>query len=419
LAALGLRVGYLLAIDGNDDGRFYDWIFYRAEARALADGHGFVEPGLNGNPPVDAKPAADHPPLFAMILAPVARLTDGSDFAMRLVNCLIGAFGVILIGFLGREVVDETTGLLAAGFAALYPNLWVNDALIMPESLGIVIVTAALFLTYRLLREPSIPIAAALGAVIGLGVLTRGELTLLGPVLCIPAAIVAFADDRRRQLYAVGAIVAAAGLLVMPWVAYNMTRFERPVFVSTNFDLNLLGSSCPDAYSGPHKGSLGFCTFLKFPETGDQSVAAAAQRQQAIDYIKDHLSAYPEVVAARIGRTWSLYRPLDALDVGEAEGRPPGVTAAGLVAFYLLGALAIAGVIVARKQRIRIWPLLMPALVVTAAMLVSYGQVRYRTSAEPTVVVLAAIGAVALWRRLRTTGAARPGPAAGPLASPG
>jgi hypothetical protein len=42
------------------------------------------------------------------------------------------------------------------------------------------------------------------------------------------------------------------------------------------------------------------------------------------------------------------------------------------------------------RRRAILWPLLVPPVIVTASMLVSYGQVRHRVICEPIVVVLAA-----------------------------
>jgi hypothetical protein len=207
-------------------------------------------------------------------------------------------------------------------------------------------------------------------------------------------------DWRRRLQLVVVALVTVAAL-VGPWVAYNMTRFERPVLISTNFDLNLAGSSCPDAYRGPKIGDLGFCTFLQVPAGADESVVATTYRRQALDYIEGHWSEYPTVVAARIGRTWSVFRPLDGLDIGTAEGRPRWVTMLGLIAYYPLMLLAIAGVVIRRRNHQQVWQVLLLPAIVTVSMLVSYGQPRYRVSAEPVIVVLAAVAIVSASRRLR------------------
>jgi 4-amino-4-deoxy-L-arabinose transferase-like glycosyltransferase len=418
LGAFGLRVGYTLTVTGTEH-YVYDWIFYRGEARALAQGYGFVEPRAFGHArPATMQPAADHPPLLSIVLAPIAKLSLDDDTPMRVFNCILGALGVALIGLLGREIGGDDVGIAAAGIAALYPNLWVNDALIMPESLTVVVATAALLLALRFKRKPTTAGAAAVGAVCGIAALTRSELVLLVPALCIPAVLLLRDVARKQRIRLLLVALLAVAVVVGPWIGYNQTRFERPVLISTNFDLNLLGSSCPDVYHDPYLGMLGFCTFLKIPPGKDASEGAAIERKQALSYIRDNLRNYPTIVAARIGRTWSLYRPLDGEAVGEAEGRPSWVTILGLIAYYPLLLLAIAGVQILRRRRASVWQLLVLPAVVTASMLVSYGQTRYRVSAEPIIVVLAAVALVALASSLRARRSAGTGSITAPARLP-
>ena len=47
----------------------------------------------------------------------------------------------------------------------------------------------------------------------------------------------------------IGAAVGASVLVVAPWVVYNMTRFDEPMFLSTNDGLALAGSNCDPVYS--------------------------------------------------------------------------------------------------------------------------------------------------------------------------
>ena len=70
------------------------------------------------------------------------------------------------------------SGLLAAAIAVVYPNLWINDSLVMSESLAILIVAGALVVALDFDRRPSPVRAIALGGLVGLGALTRSEILL-------------------------------------------------------------------------------------------------------------------------------------------------------------------------------------------------------------------------------------------------
>ncbi|MGQ0804411.1 MAG: ArnT family glycosyltransferase, partial [Actinomycetota bacterium] len=396
IVGLGIRVAYVVGAKLDEGTNIGDQIFYNAAANRLAWGDGFVEPFDPHPPPLlGSDPAADHPPLTILVLTPVSLLTHDSPNAHRFTMVAFGTATIVLIGLLARQLAGERAGLIAAGIAAINPNLWVNDGLIMSESLSALVVTVALFLTYRFLRTPSLKLALWLGLVCGLAALTRAELVLLVPFLLVPATLLARPTDRRLRLRLAAAGTGVALAVMLPWVAYNMSRFDGPVYLSTNDGIALLGSNCETVYLGEDTG-LTDLNCLKGNPPGDQSVDSRIYRDRALDYMSEHKGRAVVVTMARVGRTWSLFRPLDMLDYNEGEARERWVTSLGLVAFYPLLLLAVYGVVVARRRRITQWPLLVPIAIVTIASAATYGQTRFRVPAEPSLVVLGAIGLAAL-----------------------
>ena len=133
------------------------------------------------------------------------------------------------------------------------------------------------------------------------------------------------------------------------------------------------------------------------PPPGDQSQVSSVYRKAAFTYISDHKSRLPVVVAARIGRTWGLFRPFDMVAFNVGEGRERWVTRLGILAYYptLIAAIG-GGVVLWRRRRWReLYALLVPAAAVTVGVAVTYGQTRFRAAAEPSLAILAAVGAVA------------------------
>ena len=123
-------------------------------------------------------PGAEHPPLTSLYLTPWS-LGHGDGVPwQRFGITLVGAAAVFVIGLLGDRFAGPRVGLLAAGIAAVYPNLWINDSLVMSESLAVLIVAAALVVALDFDRQPSGWRAVALGALAGLGALTRAEIAL-------------------------------------------------------------------------------------------------------------------------------------------------------------------------------------------------------------------------------------------------
>jgi len=400
-----------------------DEIFYNSEANYVADGHGFNEPfAALTNPGEKSPPAADHPPLTLFVLAPVSWLTDHAPLSWvikeplhdhvrehRYTMVLLGTLVVALVGLLGRRVGGEKVGLVAAAIAALSPNIWVNDGLVMSETITVLTVTAALLGALWWCDRPSWRRAAVVGLVCGLAALARVEFALLVPLLAVvvacslpqPWAV------RRKQAFVA---VAAALVVIAPWVGFNLARFHDPTFVSTNDGLTLAGANCDAVYQGSATGfwSLGCAAD---PPPGDQSQVASALRHRGLAYMKDHASRLPLVVLARVGRTWSLFRPADMVKFNTGEDREEWVTRLGLIVYYPTLLLAIGGAMVLWRRRARdaLWVLIVPAIIVTLNTVVTYGQTRFRAGAEPSLALLAAVGAVAVVGRVRARVRARAG----------
>jgi 4-amino-4-deoxy-L-arabinose transferase-like glycosyltransferase len=395
-AALLLRVGYVLTVTQHDD-NFYDATFYELQARSLANGDGFedVVPFTHG-------PNADHPPLTSIVLAPAA-LAPGDDdsdrLLMRFEMVLVGLAVVVLVGLLGRAVAGERAGLLAAAIAAVYPNLWMNDGLLMSETLAALATTAVLLLAYRVVRERSIGMSLALGAVCGLAALVRAELALLVVLVAVPAIWVSTREDAADRWKGIGAALGAAAVVVAPWVGFNLARFEEPTFLSTGDGPVLIGANCDDTYGGDNVGLWLISCFPEESPPGDQSEVSRRLRDDAWQYIQDHPADLPVVAAARLGRLVALYDPVGTVEYSEGEGRPAWASWLGLATFLVLVALAVVGGRALRRRSVRIWPLLAPVWLVLVSAVIFYGLPRFRVPLEPTVVVLGAVGIAALLAR--------------------
>jgi len=427
--AFGIRVAYvaiakagpcpLVLADGTRVGSSPskclrgDELFYNAEANYLAAGHGFNEP-LSAfiHPGVPPPSAADHPPLTVIVLAPVSWLVEHPpaswfikeslhDHAreQRYAMVVLGTFLVALVGLLGRRVGGDTVGLVAAAIAAVSPNIWVNDGLVMSETLTALTVVAAMWGALWWRDRPSWRRAVAVGAVCGLAALARVEFVLLVPLVAIAVAASLPQPWSVRWKQALVALVAA--LVVMaPWVGFNLARFRDPTFLSTNDGLTLAGANCDAMYHGPATGFWTLQSCADDPPPGDQSQVASAFRHRGLEYMKDHASRVPLVILARLGRTWSLFRPADMVTLNTGEDREEWVTRLGLVAYYPTLLLAIGGAVVLWRRRARdaLWVLLVPVIIVTLNTVVSYGQTRFRAGAEPSLALLAAVGIAAIGR---------------------
>jgi 4-amino-4-deoxy-L-arabinose transferase-like glycosyltransferase len=392
---LGVRLFYVLAVTRHENSKVYDDLYYSLQSFELSTGHFF--PFLFGH-----GPDAAHPPLTALAITPATYFfgLPSGDTPQRLTMAGLGAVVVLLVGLLGRALAGPRVGLLAAAVAAVYPNMWIPNGIIMSETLTMLVMALVLLGAYRLLRSPTWINAVLLGLGCGVEILVRAELVLVVPFLLVPAAVTARdASWRRRIAYAAVGVVVA-GLVVGPWVGRNLASFRDTTVFSTGQGPLLLGANCPQTYSGPGLGSWSLGCSIDVPSSTDQSVESTRQYNAAERYMENHLSRVPIVALARAGRVWDVYEPLQMLDVDVNEGRPVDAAFAGLLSYYVLLPFAVLGVVVLRRRRVPMWPLLVIAGIVTVVAATGYGQVRFRAEFEVPLVVLAAVGAAAIGGRL-------------------
>jgi 4-amino-4-deoxy-L-arabinose transferase-like glycosyltransferase len=365
---------------------------YLGQANLLARGKGFIEP-LVYAATHHAQPTAKLPPLYIMLMALCSLVGFKSFLAHRIWSAIIGASAVGLAAVVGRDLAGRRVGLLAAVIVAVYPNIWMSDALGLSETLTPILVLLVLWAAYRLQRRPTPAAAAWLGAAIGLAALGRDELVLLAPLVLLPLAIGSRTRSwttRGRLLLAGGAACAA---LLGPWVGYNLTRFTHPVFITDRLGSALATANCDEAWHrNPGYWSFRCVLSAESGVHGDETVLDAAGERRALTYIDDHLGGLPVVEAERLGRTFAVYQivPQIHLDVF-VEGRPKWWAYAGLVMYYALVGLAVPGALLLRRRGTIIYPLLALVADVVITVLLTYGQTRFRAALEPALVLLAAV----------------------------
>ena len=420
--ALAVRVAFVLVVNPTlpDPG---DATAYHLLANNLAGGHGYIRP-FDFKILHVSRPTAEYPPLFPALLSVPSYLGAKSVDAQRLFLCFVGAGTVALIGFLGRRVGGPIVGLVAAAIAAVYPMLFLGEAVLMAECLFAFLVTAMLLLAYRAADAPTPLRFAALGLVIGLSALTRAEALLFAIVLVIPLALGIRSLATKRRILLAGVAAAVAVLTVLPWTIRNAARLHAFVPISNNIGTAVDGANCDLTYSGAQIG-LWRETFTTFGDAArrhsqaeacfegfdirrrdfDEAEVANFHRSSGVTYARRHLSRAPLVLAVRELRTWGLYAPRQQINFESLEGRPRSWQEVGTVMYWVLLPLAVAGAVVLVRRRARVWPLVSTAVVVSVTTALTYGQQRFRTAAEPAIVVLAAValGAVLARRRSRPT----------------
>lgn len=410
--ALIVRLGTLLVVaptrtDGGDP------LFYHSTANLLATGHGFPEP-LNFIAYQQWHASALHGPLYPLVLSISSRLGGTTYFDHKFLSLIIGTGVVALVGLVARRVAPEKyrnhVALLAMLLAAIYPNLWLVDGVMFPEGLMALCTTATVYAAYRWKdsRQQSQRYvwACAMGALVALAALARGEGLLLTVLLITPWILFRRELALRSRIKNIAVAALACLIVLAPWFIRNARSFEELVPLSTNGNELFVYANCDEAYSGKF---LGFWLFDCQEQlrregkdaTGDEAQKSLYWREQGFTYAKDHISELPKVVAARVGRQWELFRPWQNTEFAPIEGRNKNAARAGLVMYYALAAASLYGAWLIRKRRAGLLPLGALFINVTLTAMYAYGTTRFRVPAEPALCVLAAVGVFPLLSRVR------------------
>ncbi|MCA9971592.1 MAG: glycosyltransferase family 39 protein [Anaerolineales bacterium] len=158
-----------------------------------------------------------HPPLMPLLNGAVMRIFGEGLFTIRLFSLLFGLGTLAVTYALGRELYDAATGQLAAVLLMTFPLVLRLSTAALTDVQVTFFFTLAIYLAVRTLRAPSWGTDLLLGLVVGLGLLTKYTMVMVGPVL-----VLFFLINRRAWRlwyhYAVAALIA--GILIGGWFLY-------------------------------------------------------------------------------------------------------------------------------------------------------------------------------------------------------
>jgi 4-amino-4-deoxy-L-arabinose transferase-like glycosyltransferase len=391
-----------------------DAVSYHLTANIFADGLGFTEPfrylfGAVDSIPVEGKmievvtpighiePTAGHPPVWTLLLSVASFLGFTTVFEQQIFSILLGLPSIVLAGLVGRKISSERLGLIAASLTAAYTFIWINEGLLMAETCAITAAMACILAGLTFAENQNTRNALIFGSVGGLAALCRAELLIYLPFI---AAVILLNKKLswRVKILRYLSVGLAALLIISPWVIRNLYSFEENVFLSDGAGTVLVQANCDSTYYGQNLGywELKCGEPPPYGEDGellDESQRDIVVRERAFDYISEHKKRFITVVApARIGRMWGAYKPIEQLRLDVlADRRSLTISLIGFGQYLLLLPLSLMAIFKLwkkRKETLFIASAWIPIVTFTAAL--TFGNTRYRTAAETSLVILAA-----------------------------
>ena len=388
-------------------------------------------------------------PGFPLFLAMTRSLFGEWMLGTRLALCVVGTAACGLVYWLGRSLVCERVGLIAAGGAAVSPVMVAFTPLVLSETLfaaslvGSLIGMAALvrrhggFGTHyeqngrRELQSAGLrPLTPALtpdhvpvestrlageretrsrsvwdgaglavlsGVLIGVACYVRPSWLLAGPAFA--GLLVCWSP--RRPAAALHAVLLLCGLVgvLLPWGLRNQR-------VTGHLVLTTLWAG-PSLYDGLNPTATGDSDMTFYDRDNLQAQGMSEYevdrhyRREAWAFVRENPVRALQLGLIKLARFWS--------PVPNAEQfRSWPIRASVAASFIPLAALALIGAWRMRRER---WVLVLtlgPIFYFCALHIVFVSSLRYRLPAEYPLLVLAAVGANSIWRswRARSTRAA-------------
>jgi hypothetical protein len=389
-------------------------------------------------------PTAYFPPAFPYSLA-VVDLIDGHEAGgktavgpERIAQAVVGTVSVALIGLVALEAFGGGVALAAMGIAAVYPVFVELSGTLVAENLMLAFELASIWtaLRARRARRPAgvYGWVAATGVLTGLATLTHENAVLFLFPLGVAAWSLARARavggsrvPRRRGLRAGGAggagaggagragaarlvalLVLCTGAMIAPWTVRNAVELHHFVPVSDETGITLLGTyNATSAASRPvhYKWDL----FLKIPEF--HALAKAAPRydevqlsdklqSRALDYIRAHPFSPLDVAFHNTLRMFELEGSFAWHASYDAIGLPTRAAEIGVASFWVLLALAIAGLFTSVRREAPGWLWAFPVLYWLSIAFVNVETPRFREPIDPFLVLLAACAVATAARQL-------------------
>lgn len=226
---VGLAARLLPALLTIDLGIALDDMFqYDALAESIRLGQGFTWYG--------GIQTAARAPLYPLFLAVVYTLLGHSFAAARIVQALVGSLLPLVIYGVGRRMINDRVGLIAAWAVALYPMFLLYPLGLATENLFFLLVLLAVLLLIKAAETSSRLYYLLSGVVLGLTILTRsvisGFLVLLLPWLWF------YADRKREAIRNWILILLPVIALTIPWSIRNSLLYGEFVFVESSMGFN-------------------------------------------------------------------------------------------------------------------------------------------------------------------------------------
>jgi 4-amino-4-deoxy-L-arabinose transferase-like glycosyltransferase len=342
------------------------------------------------------------PPGYPLLLAAVYALSAGSLAAVRLVQAALSAATCWVVYAIGREAFGRQAGWVAAVLLAVYPGHVYMAWRLMAETPFALLIALAVLATQRAAAHGSLAAAAGAGLALGAATLFKSNLLLLAPLLALWLPL-AMPGSRRRRAAAVAAM-AGAGALVLAALplANRLSPAHQAAWLPGNGGPTLWWSNNPLAdgyFVDPDETPAGRAFIAHHGMAAaaaarDPFVRGRADRELAVDWIREHPGAFVALAGRKLWNAWS------PLPHAALFSREPAAARVQALTFGLLLPFIAAGLWLARRRWRQAMPLYLAVASYAVMTVVFYGTPRFTLVIVPELLVFAGLALCAAAARL-------------------
>lgn len=236
-------------------------------------------------------------PFYYAVFLPLIRLCcGGSMWAVIFWQTLCGAGAIWFAGLCGAMAWSRRAGLLTAAAVAVAQPLLLYCPFAQNETLQSLLLVMTAYFLLKMLRHYRWRDCCAAGAVLGMAVLTRGNVVLfLLPVWAV--MIVSRRRELRRTMAGLLLLTGTMLLVESPFIGYNSWRLGRFSGPSTAADAVLALGNTPEAPPGGRDPGLPAGP-MEYPETYSDFMDRASERPvplQMLDWLCREPGAFLEL----------------------------------------------------------------------------------------------------------------------------
>jgi 4-amino-4-deoxy-L-arabinose transferase-like glycosyltransferase len=342
---------------------------------------------MGDGPVLSADSAVGRMPGYPYFLAGVALVCGDGLLAPRLAQAVLGAATVALLILLTGRLFGRRASHVAGAIAALYPMFVLMGALLLSETLFMMLFLAGMVCLHGAFVRRDLSASVGAGIAFGAATLVRSSLLLFLPFAA--CAWVLLRRFERGTMLRAAAMLVACMATMSPWVVRNWHVTGHFVPTRLRVGPSLYEALNPEADGGP---------MMQRIDWGDGSAGLSEYeknrlwRRRAIDYALANPGHVAALAVRKIVRFWNVVP-------NERRLRHPAAMVGLGLPYVLVMLFACVGAARSWRRPEVALTAILPVVYYSLLHLVFVSSVRYRIVVMPLLIALAGLGVVGVWER--------------------